>query len=220
MKSIRIVIVDDHAVVRQGLKTFLDLQDDIEVVGEGKNGLEAIELVDKLEPDVILLDLIMPELDGIEATIAIREKHPDAKIAILSSFSDEEKVMPALEAGVVGYLLKDIAPDELADSVRAIHAGETRLHPQITKQIMSRIQVPKKSKEEAREAENLTNREIDVLKLLARGMSNDEISVELSISTLTVKTHVSNILGKLDLADRTQAALYAVRHGIAPLDPP
>ena len=220
MKKIRILIVDDHKIVRQGLKTFLDLQDDLEVVGEGENGRQAIDLVKRLKPDVILLDLIMPEMDGVEATKVIISEEPDARIAILTSFSDEEKAMPALEAGAVGYLLKDIAPDDLAESIRAIRRGETVLHPAITKQLMARLQNTEKNPNTSPELESLTNRETEVLRHVAKGMSNDEISNALLISSLTVKTHVSNLLGKLNLGDRTQAAIYAIRHGVAPLDPP
>ena len=220
MKKIRILVVDDHKIVRHGLKTFLDLQDDLEVVGEGENGRQAIDLAKRLKPDVVLLDLIMPEMDGVEATKEIIAAEPGARIAILTSFSDEAKTMPALEAGAVGYVLKDIAPDDLADTIRAIHRGETVLHPEITKQLMARLQKPAGNPNASDKVESLTNREIEVLQHLARGMSNDEISEALFISSLTVKTHVSNLLGKLDLADRTQAAIYAIRHGIAPLDPP
>ena len=219
MSKIRIVIVDDHKIVRHGLKTFLGLQDDLEVVGEGENGREAIELAKRLKPDVILLDLIMPEMDGVEATQKIVAEDTNTRVAILTSFSDEAKAMPALEAGAVGYLLKDIAPDKLADTIRAIHRGETVLNPEITKQLMDRLKNSGKRESRTTALASLTNREIEVLRHLAQGMSNDEIADALFISSLTVKTHVSNLLAKLDLADRTQAAIYAIRHGIAPLDP-
>ena len=219
MSNIRLIIVDDHEIVRHGLRSFLDLLDDIDVVGEGSNGHDAVALARDTMPDVILLDLIMPEMDGVEATRQIRKENPDAKIVILSSYSNEDKVMPALEAGATGYLLKDMAPDDLATAIRETYRGQTQLHPEITRQLMAKLQNPGESPSGPAALDTLTDREIDVLKLIARGLSNDEIAFELHISSLTVKTHVSNLLGKLDLADRTQAAIYAIRHGVAPLNP-
>jgi len=216
VKKIRVVIVDDHEIVRHGLTTFLGLQDDIDIVAEGKNGREAVALAAKHLPDIMLMDLIMPEMDGVEATREILERNPDAKVLILSSFSDDRKVLPAVEAGAFGYLLKDIAPADLATAIREAHRGKAQLHPEITRKLMARMRNPGGAGMNPDGTEPLTARETDVLRCLARGMSNDEIASELFISPLTVKTHVSNLLAKLKLADRTQAAIYAIRNGIAP----
>ena len=213
MSAIRVVIVDDHEIVRHGLITFLNLQDDIDVVGQGANGSEAVELYRKHTPDVMLMDLIMPKMDGIEATAQIIAGDPDARILILSSFTDDEKVLPAIDAGASGYLLKDISPPDLATAIRETYDGRAQLHPDITQKLMARMRGPSVGQGNTTEA--LTARETDVLRCLARGMSNDEIGDELFISPLTVKTHVSNLLGKLNLQDRTQAAIYAIRNGIA-----
>ena len=215
MTKIKLLIVDDHKVVRQGLRTFLELMDDFDIVGEGSNGAEAVTLAAELQPDVILLDLMMPEMDGIEATRRIRLANPQARILILSSFSNDDNVLPAIRAGALGYVLKDIDPDELADALREIYRGKSRLHPDIAMKLINHLQ---QAEPEAKLADSpldqLTGRELDVLKLIARGMSNQEIAVELSIRHATVKTHVSNLLSKLHLADRTQAAIFAVREGL------
>lgn len=213
MNKIRIVIVDDHEIVRQGLTGFLGLQDDIEIVAEGSDGEEAIALSEKYKPDILLLDLLMPKMDGAEATRRILDENPEAKIIILSSFSDEDRAIPAVQAGAFGYLLKDIAPDDLATAIRDAHAGKAQMAPEITQKLMDRMRSPDASNDVR---DTLTARETDVLRCIARGMSNDEIAGELYISPLTVKTHVSSLLSKLDLADRTQAAIYAIRNGIAP----
>ena len=203
--TIRVAIADDHAVVRQGLRTFLELQDDVEVVGEAADGAEAVELVARTEPDVVLLDLVMPGLDGIDAARQIREVSPETKVIVLTSYADDDNVFPAIRAGAAGYLLKDVAPQELADGVRRVQRGEALLHPAIAARVMREVAEPGGGREE------LTAREVEVLRLVARGLQNKQIARELVISERTVKAHVANILAKLDLADRTQAAVYAVR---------
>lgn len=215
MGKIRLAIVDDHEVVRQGLRGFLELLDDIEIVGEGRTGKEAVELARSIEPDIILMDVLMPEMSGVDATIAILAENPNIRILILSSFSDEETIFPALEAGAVGYVLKDISPDELADVLRDTHQGKTRLHPDIATKLIERMKRPANSEPTVSpKLESLTEREREVLQAIGRGMSNKEIAGELFISPMTVKTHVSNLLGKLDLFDRTQAAIFAIRQGL------
>ena len=211
MASIRVLIADDHEVVRQGLKLFLGLQDDIEVVGEAVDGLDAVERARGLQPDVVLLDLVMPRMGGIEALGHIREASPQSKVIVLTSFADDDKVFPSVEAGAAGYLLKDVRPQELADAIRSAHRGEAQLHPAVAARLMQDYA------EGGRRGapDQVTERELDVLRLLARGMSNKEIAGALVVSEKTVKTHVSNILHKLGLADRTQAALYAVKQGLA-----
>lgn len=223
-ERIRVLIVDDHAVVRQGLRTFLELQDDpsglpIEVVAEATNGLEAVEQARQTQPDIVLLDLIMPEMDGIQATPRIVEASPRSRVIILTSFGEEDKVFPAIRAGAQGYLLKDISPDDLAKAVREAHRGRVQLHPEAAKKLMSAIA----EKEEAPAGrsrqpspDELTERELEVLRLIAAGLSNRDIAERMVISEKTVKTHVSSILGKLHLDDRTQAAIYALRHGLGP----
>lgn len=217
MEKIRVLLVDDHEIVRQGLRTFLELQDDFEIVGEGSNGVEAVALAAELQPDIILLDLVMPEMDGVEATRRILLANPDCKIVILSSFSDDDDALPAIRSGAMGYLLKDIPPDELADALRATYQGQTQLHPDIAQKLMQQIQNPEDTMDNTSpQVQDLTGRELEVLKLIGRGLSNREIANELSISHKTVKTHVSNLLGKLHLSDRTQAAIFAVRRGLVP----
>jgi DNA-binding NarL/FixJ family response regulator len=209
---IRVVIADDHHVVRRGLLFFLKTQKDIEIVGEAKNGKEAVELAASLNPDVILMDLVMPEMDGIEATKQIMEKNIPSKVLILTSFSDQDHVIPALRAGASGYQLKDVEPDQLIESIRAVHRGESQLHPKVTAHVMSQFN---RNSVKRNLHEDLTRRELEVLAEIAKGKSNKEIAASLFITEKTVKTHVSNILAKLELADRTQAALYAVKNGIA-----
>ncbi|MBB4825062.1 DNA-binding NarL/FixJ family response regulator [Sporosarcina luteola] len=208
--SIRILIVDDHHVVRKGLVFFFGTQKDLEIVGEAANGMEAVQLANSLKPDLILMDLVMPEMDGIEATKRIKQQHPDMKILMLTSFSDQDHVLPALEAGASGFQLKDIQPDELVASLRKMMNGENQLHPKATTHLMNRF--ANKGKPERGLLEELTKRERDVLQEIAKGKSNKEIASSLFITERTVKTHVSNVLAKLELADRTQAALYAVKH--------
>ena len=212
MSTIRILIADDHHVVRRGLVFFLKTQENIEIIGEAKNGKEAVELADILLPDVVLMDLVMPVMDGIEATRKIKEKHLNMNIMILTSFSDQNHVIPAIEAGASGYQLKDIEPDELVKAIRQLMKGENQLHPKATTHLLT--QFSSKNNEEKKPLEDLTKRELEVLKEIASGKSNKEIAASLFITEKTVKTHVSSILAKLELADRTQAALYAVRNGV------
>ncbi|RDU35226.1 DNA-binding response regulator [Neobacillus piezotolerans] len=210
--GIRILIADDHNIVRRGLAFFLKTQEDFEIAGEAKNGQEAVAMAAELNPDIILMDLDMPVMDGISATEKIKESQPEMKIMILTSFSDQNHVIPAIEAGATGYQLKDIEPDELAASIRRLCAGENQLHPKATSQLLSQLSG---SKRDARKLlSELTKREMEVLKEIASGKSNKEISSSLFITEKTVKTHVSSILAKLELADRTQAALYAVKNGL------
>lgn len=205
---IRVLIVDDHAVVRQGLKAFLRTQDDIEFVGEAANGEEAIGQVKVLEPDVILMDLVMPGMDGITTMKRIKEGGTEARVIVLTSFSEDAQVVAAVKAGASGYLLKDVSPQDLIAAIRGVHSGEAQLHPSIAAKLMQEVAEPSTA---SQKADALTARELEVLRALARGMANKEIAVELGVAEKTVKTHVSAILRKLQVADRTQAALYAVR---------
>jgi NarL family two-component system response regulator LiaR len=219
--TIRVMIVDDHAVVRQGLRTFLELQDNsalpIEVIGEAANGDRAVELAQRAQPDIVLLDLVMPVMDGVQATPRIMECSPKSRIIILTSFGEEDKVLPAIRAGAHGYLLKDIPPEELVHSIREAYLGKVQLHPEVAKKLMSVVAAQESpvSNTESDIACNLTDREREVLSLIAVGLSNREIAEKMFISEKTVKTHVSSILSKLHLADRTQAAIYALKHGLA-----
>lgn len=204
---IKVLIVDDHHIVRRGLLFFLKTQKDIIVVGEAANGEEAVRLVAEHCPDVVMMDLVMPGMDGIEATRKIKELSPQTKVLILTSFSDEDYVIPAIRAGASGYQLKDIEPDQLVEVLRSIYQGEHRLHPKATAHMITHVE-----QKEGRLVEELTKREKEVLAEIAKGKSNKEIAATLMITEKTVKTHVSNILAKLNVADRTQAALYAVKH--------
>jgi DNA-binding NarL/FixJ family response regulator len=219
-----VLIVDDHAVVRQGLRTFLELQDEpgslpLRVVGEAADGRAAVELAGRCQPDVILLDLVMPVLDGIAAIPGILQRSPASRIIILTSFGEEEKVIPAIRAGAHGYLLKDISPAELVRAIRAAALGRAQLHPDVAQKLMAAVAGVSGSGREEGLAEALTEREREVLALLAAGRSNREIAAALIIGETTVKSHVSSILDKLGLEDRTQAAIYALRHGLAPAGP-
>ena len=207
---IRVLIVDDHAVVRTGLKVFLDLQPDIEVVGEAADGSEGVAMARRLQPDVVLMDLLMPNMDGVTAIGRIKAERPETEIVTMTSFIEEEKVTSALEAGASGYVLKDAEAEEVAAAVRAAHAGEVHLDPAVARLLAQRMRDRKSPKDEL--AEPLTDREKDVLRLLGQGMSNKDIGSTLFITERTARTYVSNILGKLGLASRTQAALYAVEH--------
>ncbi len=214
MDKIGVLIVDDHAVVRQGLRTLLELQEDIEVVGEAANGVESVEQARQLLPDVVLMDLLMPEMDGIEATRRIRSLSPSTKVIILTSFAEDDNVFPSIKAGAQGYLLKNVSPADLIKAVQAAHRGEAQLDPKIAKKLMDEFSA-RPSKPASGE---LTERELEVLRLIARGRNNRDIAGELVVSEKTVKTHVSNILSKLHLSDRTQAAIYALREGLAQQD--
>jgi NarL family two-component system response regulator LiaR len=212
---IRVVIVDDHAVVREGLRTYLDLSDEIEVIGEARNGREAVDRAKSLHPDVMLMDLLMPEMDGIAATRAVKEASPATNVIVLTSFTDDEHIMPALRAGATGYLLKDVSAADLVRAIEGANRGQAQLHPDVARKLMEQVSQPHRTEEPPGAA--LTPRELEVLRLIASGMSNKEIARELVLNERTVKGHVSNILSKLGLADRTQAALYAVREGIVPM---
>ena len=211
MERVTILVADDHPVVRQGLRTFLATQEDLAVVGEAATCSEAAERAAELRPDVVLLDLVMPGGDGIEAARAIRAASPGSKVIVLTSYPDDATVLPALEAGAAGYLLKDVEPQELADGVRRVHRGESLLHPAVAPRVIREAVGPGT----ASASEALTPRELDVLRLLARGLPNKLIARELGIAERTVKTHVSSVLAKLGVTDRTQAALYAIRERLA-----
>lgn len=210
--KIRVLIVDDHAVVRMGLRSFFELLDDIEVIGEAADGSEGVAVARRLEPDVVLMDLLMPNMDGITAIERIKAERPDTEIVTMTSFIEEAKVTAALEAGASGYVLKDAEAEEVAQAVRAAYHGEVHLDPQVARLLAQRMRT---KKVEPDLAEPLTDREKEVLGLLARGLSNKEIGTELFITERTARTYVSNILGKLGLQSRTQAALWAVEHRVA-----
>ena len=211
---IRVYVTDDHPIVRRGIKQLLDTEPDIEVVGEATNGREAIADMDQLKPDIVLMDLVMPLMDGIEAIRQIKAGHPSIQILVLTSFATDDKVFPAIKAGALGYLIKDTGPDELVRAIRQVHQGQLTLHPSIAQKLLKELTL---TSEQPPSPDPLTEREVDVLKLIARGLSNQEIAETLVVSIATVYTHVSNILDKLHLASRTQAALYALREGLASL---
>ncbi|GFN31571.1 response regulator [Paenibacillus xylaniclasticus] len=217
--TIRLLLADDHAMVRKGLQMFLSMQTDLQVIGEAANGQEAIDRTAELLPDMILMDLHMPVLDGIEVTKRLKQSHPDIKVIVLTSFSDEDHVLPAIRAGAKGYLLKDIEPDELVRAIRRVWQGQVELHPDAAGRLMSLLAASEasskpESHDSASRLSDLTKRELEVLRLIASGMSNKEIGDSLNITEKTVKTHVSHVLDKLGLADRTQAAIFAVKHGL------
>jgi two-component system, NarL family, response regulator LiaR len=208
LATIRVLIADDHAVVRQGLRTFLELQDDIEVVGDAGDGEEAVDAALEGRPDVVLMDLVMPGLDGIEATRRILRERPATRVIALTSFLDDDKVLPAVRAGAAGYLLKDVEPDELVRAIHTVNDGDALLHPAVSARLLREL-----AGDEPEGDAGLTAREREVLALLARGLPNKLIARELGIAEKTVKAHVSSILAKLNVTDRTQAALLAVRRG-------
>jgi len=210
--KVGVLIVDDHKVVRQGIISFLEVQDDLEVRGEAADGEEAIKAVEELKPDVILMDLLMPTMDGIEAIHRIKSLRPSTRIIVLTSFAQNEKVFPAIEAGADGYLLKDTSPTDLIKAIEAVCAGKPALHPDIAQKLMLRVSGHSKLDTE----ETLTTRETEVLGLIAEGLSNEGIASRLFISVTTVKTHVHNILRKLGMTHRVQAALYTVNNKNAP----
>ncbi|MCU9552174.1 response regulator transcription factor [Bacillus cereus] len=213
--KIKVLLVDDHTVVLKGLAFFLSTQEDLELVGEASNGKEALVKVGETNPDVVLMDLYMPEMDGVEATGCIKKEYPDVKVIVLTSFSDQAHVLPALRAGASGYILKDVEPDQLVEAIRSAYKGNIQLHPDIANALLSQtLPVEEKEEEPSIQVDVLTARENEVLQLLAKGMSNKEIASVLVITEKTVKAHVSSILSKLHLSDRTQAALYAVKNGI------
>lgn len=211
-KSISILIVDDHAIVRQGVSAFLNAQPDLQVLGEAENGTRAVELAAELAPDVTLMDLSMPGMDGVEATRQIRRISPHTQVIVLTSYHEDEYIFPALRAGAISYLLKSVNMDELAEAIRRAAQGEASLHPRVAARVVQEIHGARR--ENANPYTELTERELQTLKLIAAGMSNQQIADQLVISENTVKGYVSNILAKLHLADRTQAAIYAWREGV------
>ena len=209
-EAIRVLLVDDHAVVREGLRAFLELQDGIVVVGEAADGERAIEAAGRLRPDVVLMDLVMPRLDGVGAMLRLRDEVPESRVIVLTSFAEDDRLLPAIRAGAAGYLLKKVEPRELARAVRAAHAGEALLDPIVAARLVQEIA----STAGVRPGLDITPREREVLELIARGYSNKRIALELAISEKTVKAHVGRLLAKLGVADRTQAAVLAVREGL------
>jgi len=214
-ETIRLLIADDHAIVREGLRALIATEPGLELVAEASDGIEAVSKVHALKPDVILLDMMMPRKDGLGAIEDIMKDQPNARILVLTSFAEDDKVFPAIKAGALGYLLKDSSPQELLQAIRNVYQGEASLHPTIARKLMRELSQPPSLPPTT---DPLTEREVEVLRLVAQGLSNDDIAEKLVVSERTVRTHVSHILDKLHLANRTQMALYAVREGIAKLD--
>ncbi len=214
-EAIRVLVVDDHPVVRRGIRSLLAEEEGLEVVGEAANGKEALEQVEKLHPDVILMDLVMPEMNGVEAIQRITASHPEARILVMTSFAADDKVFPSIKAGALGYLLKDSDPEDLLRMIRQVYRGELSIHPTIARKVIQELNRPA---QEPLTPSPLTEREVEILQLLAQGVENKEIARRLVLREATVRTHVSNILSKLHLANRVQATLYALRKGIASLD--
>ena len=212
MAEIRVLVVDDHAVVREGLRALLELQDGIEVAGAAENGEAGVEAATRLRPDVILMDLVMPKLDGVAAMRQLRERLPEARVIVLTSFLDEDKLLPALRAGAAGYLLKNAEPSEVVRAVRTAHAGETLLDPVVAARLVETLSADDRGDP----IDRLTPREREVLVLIGRGYANKRIALELGLAEKTVKTHVGHVLAKLGVSDRTQAAVTAVRAGLVP----
>jgi NarL family two-component system response regulator LiaR len=214
-QAIRVLIVDDHTIVRKGIRALLTEIAGIEVVGEAADGQEAVAQANSLRPDVILMDLAMPQMDGIEATRQIKTSQPESRILVMTSFATDDKVLPAIKAGALGYLLKESAPEDLLQAIQQIHRGEPSLHPTIARKVLQEITHPS---DRPPTPDPLTKREAEVLLLVAQGLSNQDIARKLHISDPTVRSHVSNIMSKLHLATRIQAALYALREGLVSLD--
>lgn len=214
-KSIKVLIADDHPLVREGLRALIATEPDMDLVGEASDGVEAVDLAMSLQPDVILLDLMMPNKTGIEAIQEIKEENPDARILVVTNFGEDENVFPAIKAGALGYLLKDSSPQELLSALREVHRGEPSLHPTIALKLIRELNHPSQAKAEGTP---LTEREVEVLKLVAQGLSNHEIGETLVIADRTVSKHVSSIIEKLHVSNRTQVALYALKEGLATLD--
>jgi len=214
-ETIRVLVVDDHTIIRKGIRAVLDLEPDIDLVGEAENGNQAVKLDLELIPDVILMDLMMPEMDGITCIKQIKTKRVEARILVLTNFAGEEMIFPAIKAGAMGYHLKDSSPEELIEAIRQVSRGVVSLHPSIAKKVLDEFYIPNKQQSLKK---LLTERELEVLRLVAQGLENKEIAEQLVISEATVRTHVSNTLGKLHLASRTQAAIFALREGLASLD--
>jgi DNA-binding NarL/FixJ family response regulator len=210
-RKIPVLLVDDHTVVRQGLRMVMSLEDDLEVVGEAANGREAVDAFAELSPQVVLMDLLMPVMNGVEAIRAIKAQHPEVEVVALTSVLEDRMVIDAVEAGAAGYLLKETGPDALFEAIRAAARGEVRLDPRAQKRLVREVRTPTMR-------ESLTGRETDTLRLIAKGMANKQIAAELGVSEVTVKTHVSNVLSKLGLQSRTQAALFALKEGLTGLD--
>jgi NarL family two-component system response regulator LiaR len=217
MPQIRILIADDHAVVREGLRALIETEPGMELVGEASDGEEAVRMVRARNPDVVLLDLVMPRMDGIEAIEEMKRHELDARVLVVTSFAEDDKVFPAIKAGALGYLLKDASPRELLQAIRDVYQGEPTMHPTIARKLMRELQRPTTLPPTE---DPLTQRELEVLRLVAQGLSNQAIADSLVVSERTVRTHVSSILGKLHLANRTEAALYALRQGLATLHLP
>jgi len=214
-KPIRIFMADDHAIVRKGLRTLIESESDMEVIGEASDGVEAVLKVRSLQPDVILMDLVMPRQGGVEAIIEIKKEYPDARILVLTSFAEEEKVFSAIKAGALGYLLKDTSPEQLLQAIHDVYRGESSLHPTIALKLIRELRQPSSLPPTN---DPLTEREVEVVKLVAQGYTNQEIADTLFISERTVGNHIGSMLSKLHLANRTQVALYALREGLASLD--
>ncbi len=213
-EMIRVLIADDHPVVRDGLRGLMEIQPDIEVVGEARDGIEAVDQARSLNPDVMLLDMVMPGKDGVQVIIEVKEENPAARILVLTSYAEGEMAFPAIKAGALGYLLKDSSPEELLQAIHNVYRGQISLHPTVARMLVEELGRPS---ELPPTEEPLTEREVDVLQLVAQGISNQEIAETLVVGERTVSTHVSNILDKLHLANRTQATLYALRKGLASL---
>ena len=216
MSKMKVLIVDDHAVVRQGVRALLETERGITIAGEAEDGVQALQMIRQLHPDVVLLDLVMPRMEGTEVIRRVVAEGLKTSILVLTSFATDDKVFPAIKAGALGYLLKDSGPRELVDAIYQVYRGESSLSPPIARKLVLELSRPADSRPLT--TDPLTPREVEVVRLIARGMSNQEIAAELVVSEATVRTHVSNILSKLHLASRTQAALYALREGLASLD--